>query len=166
MPKDSKVLSHLGLRSKVLPKSLTDWSTWVGFCTSSPHKGIKYRLCYLDFFGGGISISHVKLPKDGIVSSYLEFRSNDLHVPLTDLSALVEFCTSSPQQGVKYQLWYFDFFGETLYISHGKMTKDGKVLSHSGFRWKVLHGHSTDISVWVGLCTASSQQGVKYWLCY
>ena len=42
------------------------------------------------------------------------------------------------------------------------MPKDGKVLSHSGFRSKVLHGHSTDISAWVGLCTASSQQGVKY----
>jgi hypothetical protein len=26
--------------------------------------------------------------------------------PLTDLSAWVGFCTSSPQQDVKYQLWY------------------------------------------------------------
>jgi hypothetical protein len=28
---------------------------------------------------------------------------------LTDLSAWVGFCTSSPQQGVKYQLWYLNF---------------------------------------------------------
>jgi hypothetical protein len=34
--------------------------------------------------------------------------------PLTDLSAWMGFCTSSPQQGVKYQLWYLDFFGRTL----------------------------------------------------
>jgi hypothetical protein len=26
--------------------------------------------------------------------------------PLTDLNAWVGFCSSSPQQGVKYQLWY------------------------------------------------------------
>ena len=161
MPKDSKVLSHLGLRSKVLPEPLTDWSTWVGFCTSSPHKGIKYRLCYLDFLWGHKHIPW-KIAKGRQSFSLLGIRSNVLHVPLTDLSALVEFCTSSSQQGVKYQLWYLDLFRETLYISHGKMPKDGKVLSHSGFRWKV----STDISVWVGLCTASSQQGVKYWLCY
>ena len=30
--------------------------------------------------------------------------------PLTDLSAWVGFYTSSPQQGVKCQLWYFEFF--------------------------------------------------------
>jgi hypothetical protein len=32
--------------------------------------------------------------------------------PLTDASAWVGFCTSSPQQGVKYQLWYLIFFME------------------------------------------------------
>jgi hypothetical protein len=38
----------------------------------------------------------------------LRFKSKELPGPLTDLSAWVGFCTSSPQQGVKYQLWYFN----------------------------------------------------------
>jgi hypothetical protein len=36
----------------------------------------------------------------------LGFQSKAFPGPLTDLSALVGFCTSSPRQGVKYQLWY------------------------------------------------------------
>jgi len=32
----------------------------------------------------------------------------------TDLSGWVGFCTSSPQQGVQYQILYLDFFGGTL----------------------------------------------------
>jgi hypothetical protein len=46
---DCKVLVHLGLWSKVLPGLVTDLSAWVGFGTSSPQQGIKYRLWYLDF---------------------------------------------------------------------------------------------------------------------
>jgi hypothetical protein len=34
--KDGKVLADLGLKSKILPRSLTDLSAWVDFCTSSP----------------------------------------------------------------------------------------------------------------------------------
>jgi hypothetical protein len=34
----------------------------------------------------------------------------------TDLSAWLGLCNSSPQQGVKYRLWYFFLFGGTLYI--------------------------------------------------
>jgi hypothetical protein len=34
--KDGKVLDHLGFKSKVLSGPLTDLSSWVGFCTSSP----------------------------------------------------------------------------------------------------------------------------------
>jgi hypothetical protein len=45
--KESKVLTNLGFQSKVLAWPLTNWSTWVGFCTSSPHKGVKYQLGYL-----------------------------------------------------------------------------------------------------------------------
>ena len=60
-------------------------------------------------FWGTLWISHAKLPKNGKVLSHLEFNSKVIPRPLTDLSANVEFCTSSPQQGVKYQLWYFDF---------------------------------------------------------
>ena len=39
---------------------------------------------------------------------------------------------------------------------------DGKVLDHLGFRSKVLPGSLTDLSAWVGFCTSSPQQGVKY----
>ena len=42
--KDGKVLAHLELKSKVFPRSLTDLSSWVGFCTSSPQQAVKYHL--------------------------------------------------------------------------------------------------------------------------
>jgi hypothetical protein len=42
--------------------------------------------------------------KDGKVLNHLEFRSKVLPRYLTDLNAWVSFRTSSPQQGVKYQL--------------------------------------------------------------
>ena len=37
----------------------------------------------------------------------LGLKSKILSVPLTDINARLGFCTSSPQQGVKYQLWYW-----------------------------------------------------------
>jgi hypothetical protein len=46
-----------------------------------------------------------------------------------------------------------------------KYAKDGKVLVHSGFNSMVLSGPLTDLSAWVGFCTSSPQQGVKYQLC-
>jgi hypothetical protein len=42
--------------------------------------------------------------------------------------------------------------------------KDGKVLIHLGFQSKVFPGPLTNLSAWVGFCTASLQQGVKYQL--
>jgi hypothetical protein len=39
---------------------------------------------------------------------HLEFKSKILPRPLTDLASWVGFCTSGPQQGVKYQHWYLD----------------------------------------------------------
>jgi hypothetical protein len=45
-----------------------------------------------------------KYIKDGKVLDHLGFKSKVLAGPLTDLSAWVGFFTSSPQQGVKYQL--------------------------------------------------------------
>jgi len=41
LPKDGKVLPHLGFKSKVLPGPLTDLSALVGFCTSSPQQCVK-----------------------------------------------------------------------------------------------------------------------------
>jgi hypothetical protein len=48
--KDGKVLSHLVFMSKVLPGSLTDFSAWVGICTSSQQQCVKYQFLYLDLF--------------------------------------------------------------------------------------------------------------------
>jgi hypothetical protein len=73
--------------------------------------------------------------------------------PLTELSSSVGFCTSSSQQGVKYQLLYFDLWG--VLISHEQLPKDCKVQSHLGFRSKLLPGPLTDLSAWVGFCTSS-----------
>ena len=42
--------------------------------------------------------------KDGKVLAHMGFNSNVLAGPFTDLNAWVGFCTSNPQQGVKYQL--------------------------------------------------------------
>ena len=36
--------------------------------------------------------------------------------------------------------------GGNLHISHAKLTKDGKVLCHSGFNPKVFSGPLTDLS--------------------
>ena len=118
--------------------------------------------------GGSLLITHEKISKDGKVLAHLVFQSKVLAGPLTDLSAWVGFCTSSPQQGVKYQLWYLIFFygGGSLWISHEKYIKDGKVLDHLEFKSKVLHGPLTDLSSWVGFCISSPQLGVKYQLWY
>jgi hypothetical protein len=58
-----------------------------------------------------LCISHITLSKDGKVLSHLRFTSKVLPGPLTDLCTWVEFCTSSPQQVVKYHLWYLDLGG-------------------------------------------------------
>ena len=42
-----------------------------------------------------------------------------------------------------------------------KLSKDGKVLSHFGFKSKVLPGPLTDLSAWMEFCTSRPQQGVK-----
>jgi hypothetical protein len=55
---------------------------------------------------GSLLISHEKYIKDGKVLAHLRCQSNILPGSLTDLSAWLGFHTSSPQQGVKYQLWY------------------------------------------------------------
>ena len=51
-----------------------------------------------------------------------------------------------------------------LLIFHEKYIKDGKVLARLGLQSKELPGSLTDVSAWVGFCTSSPQQGVKYQL--
>ena len=95
-----KFLAHLGFSSKVLHNPLTDLSAWVGFGTSSPRQGVKFQPRYWGMAPRNISC---KIPK-GKVLAHLELRSKILRRLLTDISAIVGFCTSSPQQGVKCQL--------------------------------------------------------------
>ena len=42
----------------------------------------------------------------------------------------------------------FGFGSGTLYISHEKIPKDGKVLCHLGFKSKVFPGPLSDLSTW------------------
>ena len=90
------------------PLTLTDLSAWVGFCTSSPQQGVKYQLWYLKTClwkgGGTLWISHQKFPTAKFLPTW-GLNQKVLPGSLTDLSACVGFCTSSPQLGVKYQLW-------------------------------------------------------------
>jgi hypothetical protein len=52
-----------------------------------------------------------------------------------------------PTAGCQISTLIFGFGGwGTLSISHEKLTKDGKVLCHSGFMSKVLPGPLTDLS--------------------
>jgi hypothetical protein len=117
---------------------------------------------------GSLWISYEKYIPDCKVLVHLGLRSKVLPVLVTDLSAWVGFWTSSPQQGIKYQLWYLDFFcgGGSLQTSHVKYIPDGKVLAHFGLNWKVLFGPLTDLSGWVGFCTSSPPQCVQYQFWY
>jgi hypothetical protein len=51
-----------------------------------------------------------------------------------------------------------------FFISHEKHIKDGKVLDHLGFKTTVFPGTLIDLIAWVGFCTSSPQQGIKYQL--
>jgi hypothetical protein len=51
-----------------------------------------------------------------------------------------------PTAGCQISSLIFGFGEGTLYISHEKLSKDGKVLFHLGFKSKVLLGPLTDLS--------------------
>ena len=90
----------------------------MGFCTSSPQQGVKYKLWYLIFFFGG---DLYKYPMKNILSTakFLPtWRLNQRYCPGLEPTEVPVwgFCTSSPQYVVKYQLWYLNFFcGGGLY---------------------------------------------------
>jgi hypothetical protein len=77
---------------------------------------------------------------DGKILPHLGFQSNVLPRPLTDLNARVGFCTSSPQQGVKFQLRYKPKLGRGIFINVPYKIPDGKVLAHLGFESNVSPG--------------------------
>jgi hypothetical protein len=96
----------LGFTSNVLPGLLTDLSAWVGSAPQAHSRVSNINFDNLIFFveWGSLYISHEKYIKGDKVLAELRFKSNVLPGPVTDLSAWVGFCTSSPQQGVKYQI--------------------------------------------------------------
>jgi hypothetical protein len=71
-----------------------------------------------------------------------------------------------PTVGCQISTLIFEFIlmegGGSLEIFHEKYIKDGKFLAHFGFQSKICPGPLTDLSAWVGFCTSSPQQGVKY----
>ena len=89
---------------------LFNWLKCLGeFLQLKPTAGCEiWTLIFELFFveRGSLLIFHEKYIKDGKVLANLGLKSKVLPGPLTDLSAWVGFCPSSPHQGVKYQLWY------------------------------------------------------------
>jgi hypothetical protein len=67
---------------------------------------------------------------------------------------------------INFDIWIFFCGGASLWISHEKYIKNGKVLTHLGFQSKILVEHLNDWSAWVGFCTSSPQQGDEYQLWY
>jgi len=92
---------------------------------------------------GGISLNIPWKIPDSKVLAHMGFNSKVFSMPLTDLSFWEDFCTSSPQQGVKCQLRLKNKLrGVSLNISWN--IQDGKVLAHLGFKTKVLPRPLTD----------------------
>ena len=92
--------------------------------------------------------------------AHLGVKSKIFLGPLSDLSALVGFCTSNALQGVKYQLWNLDLGGGGVggSIHLPWQIPSGKVPSHLGFKSKVLPRTLTDSNVLVGFrCAAGCQ---------
>jgi hypothetical protein len=104
--KNGKVLVYLGFKSKILPRPLTDLSACVLFCTSSPQQSIVIPLhnCFFQIW----KLIHDTLLWAWGAETHQALKSVKKY--LCDLSARVGFCTSSSQQGVKYQLWYLKYF--------------------------------------------------------
>ena len=121
--------SSFPFKSKLLLGPLTDLSAWVLLCTSSPQQGVKYHLWYLDLVGDPINIPW-KIVEGRQSSFTLGFISKVLSESFNDFSALVGFCTSSPQQDVKYQLWYLELGGGAINIP-----------------WKIVEGRQSSFSL-------------------
>jgi hypothetical protein len=152
----------LGVSVKGIARAFNRLKCLCGFLHLKPTIGCQISTLIFEeknYGGGSLWISHEKYIKDGKVLAHLGFQSKVFSGSLTDLSDWVGFCTSSQQQVVKYQLLYLIFFyeGGSIWISHEKYIKDGKVLDHLGLKSMVLPGPLTDLSDWVGFCTSSPQ---------
>ena len=143
---NGKVLAHLRFKWKILPEPLTDLRARMVFCTSSPQQGFKYHDIWKIICGKGVCVCSMHIPWQILSSkdlAHLGFKSKGLRGSLTNLNAWFGFCTSSTQQGVKYQLWYLKcFFVErewSVQISHEKSPTE-KFLSTWGLGQRFCSG--------------------------
>jgi len=86
----------LEFKSKALPRPLTDLSAWWDYAPQAYSRLSNINFDIWICFEGGLKITHKKISKDDKVLFHLEFKSKVLPRPLTDLSAWVGLCTSSP----------------------------------------------------------------------
>ena len=110
--------------------------------------------------GGGSTNTPYKM-SDGKPLAHLVLKSNIVSRPLTDLSAMGRFLHIKPTTGCQMstsikQIWVR---GGSLNIPC--KISDGKFLAHLGSKSKLVPSPLTDLSVWVGFCISSPQQGVK-----
>ena len=103
---DGKPLAHLVLKSNIVSRPLTDLSAMGRFLHIKPTTGCQMSTSIKQIWvrGGSLNIP-CKILEDKVLVHF-GFKSKVLPRPLADLSACVGFCTSSPQQGVKFQLRY------------------------------------------------------------
>jgi hypothetical protein len=101
-----------------------------GFLHRKPTVGCQISTLIFDFFLWRGSLYKYSMKNILRTTKFLTNQSKVFPGPLTDLSAWVGFCTSSTQQGVKYQLWYLktNCGGGSLSISHKNMSRTAKFL--------------------------------------
>ena len=161
-----KILSHLGFSSKSFHVPLSDFRARLGCCTINPQQDVKHELWYMDFVGDPINIPW-KIGNGRESSFSMELMSKVLLGPFTDLRALVGFCSSRPQDGVKYQLWYLDFvWWDPINIPLKIGNRREMLFSQLGLMSKVLLWPLSDLFACLGNCTSSPHQGFKYQIWY
>ena len=135
--KTAKFLPTWGSNQRYYPiLKLTEVPGWVSApLAHSRVSNINFDIWFFCFEGGLYKYPIKIYIKDGKVLAHLEIKSKVLSWHLTDWNACVGLCTSSPQQVVKYQLWYLILVLEgSLYkYSMKNILRTTKSLSIWGF---------------------------------
>ena len=120
---------------------------WKFIETPLPQKTFKYQSSYLTPCCG----LEVQKPTQALKSVKGPGNTFELNPKWTRTLPLgnLDFCTSSPQQGVKCQLQYLEFFWR------------GGLYKYTMKNSQRQSGHLTDLSCWVEFCTSNPKQGVQ-----
>jgi hypothetical protein len=147
--------SSFPLKSKLLLGPLTDLSAWVWLCTSSPQQGVKYHLWYLEL---GRPYTYALKKCRRTESSF------PLGVEIKSIARVFKWfmCLGGimhlkPTVGCQISTLIFEFKGGDHIHIPWQFAEARKVLSHLGFRSKVLPGPLTDLSAWMGFCSSIPQ---------